>query len=401
MGLNLTKYLALGAKRLYLLNYIDVFCLHAKLYDAAGAVWSHSGEGPGYCYVFGRGPNSWVPGHKTGLLFCLYVKPFRRSIFTSVDFRNSLSCDVLNIELADQNFSRKLAVLLMEMFKETHLVLKERTNPEHKQFGVNETCTKLDVRITLRHAAFFLEMWSVITLQREHKIASFLAKWWIKRWQFWLIRAAPKLKIMLMWNQMDKRWLAQVTHSDLRPHFTAQSARQFCCVSGQGCIWCHNFCKVKYIVSICVTESFKMFQLFSEIEYYRRFMKRHHVAKFQIEVRVLFLSEKNTLAARRDPLASKRGLHLKEVINPPFNSRLSWKGAICSFPGFGVQQYFRKPVSYEAEISKVSSFTKPTYQTESFKKKINKNLFAKADFLVEKNCLVHVSISQFAAFNFW
>ena len=35
-----------------------VFRLHAKLHDAAGAVRSHSGKGPGYCYMIGRGPNS-------------------------------------------------------------------------------------------------------------------------------------------------------------------------------------------------------------------------------------------------------------------------------------------------------------------------------------------------------
>ena len=30
--------------------------LHAILHDAAGAVRAHSGKGPGYCYMIGRGP---------------------------------------------------------------------------------------------------------------------------------------------------------------------------------------------------------------------------------------------------------------------------------------------------------------------------------------------------------
>ena len=30
-----------------------VFRLHATLHDAAGAVRSHSGKGPGYCYIIG------------------------------------------------------------------------------------------------------------------------------------------------------------------------------------------------------------------------------------------------------------------------------------------------------------------------------------------------------------
>ena len=69
-----------------LFRYSKVFRLHAKLHDAAGVVRSHSGKGPGYCYVIGRGPNSCLPCHVTGLLFCLYVKLFLPSIFNSVNF---------------------------------------------------------------------------------------------------------------------------------------------------------------------------------------------------------------------------------------------------------------------------------------------------------------------------
>ena len=54
-------------------SYLEVsFChfkvlkLHAKLHDAARAVRSHSGKGPGYCYKIGRGPNSCLLGHVTG-----------------------------------------------------------------------------------------------------------------------------------------------------------------------------------------------------------------------------------------------------------------------------------------------------------------------------------------------
>ena len=38
-------------------RYSKVFRLHAILHDAAGAVRAHSGKGPGYCYMIGRGPN--------------------------------------------------------------------------------------------------------------------------------------------------------------------------------------------------------------------------------------------------------------------------------------------------------------------------------------------------------
>ena len=54
-------------------RYSKVFRLHAILHDAAGAVRAHRGKGHGYCYMIGRGPNSCLLGHVTGLLFCLYV----------------------------------------------------------------------------------------------------------------------------------------------------------------------------------------------------------------------------------------------------------------------------------------------------------------------------------------
>ena len=67
-------------------RYSKVFRLHAILHDAAGAVRSHTGKGPGYCYMIGRGPNSCLLGHVAGLIFCLYVKIFLPSIFNSVNF---------------------------------------------------------------------------------------------------------------------------------------------------------------------------------------------------------------------------------------------------------------------------------------------------------------------------
>ena len=69
-----------------LFRLFKIFRQHAILHDAAGAVRAHSGKGPGYCYMIGRGLNSCLLGHVTGLLFCLYVKIFLPSIFNSVDF---------------------------------------------------------------------------------------------------------------------------------------------------------------------------------------------------------------------------------------------------------------------------------------------------------------------------
>ena len=96
----------IGYKISYLdsvLCYSKVFRLHAILHDAAGAVRSHTGKGPGYCYMIGHGPNSCLLGHVTGILFCLYVKVFVPSIFISVDFWNSLFLIVVDIDLPEKN----------------------------------------------------------------------------------------------------------------------------------------------------------------------------------------------------------------------------------------------------------------------------------------------------------
>ena len=68
-----------------LFRHFKIFRLHAILHDEAGAKRTHSGKGHGYCYMIGRGPNSCLLGHVTGLLFCLYVKIFLPSIFNSID----------------------------------------------------------------------------------------------------------------------------------------------------------------------------------------------------------------------------------------------------------------------------------------------------------------------------
>ena len=70
----------------FLFRLVKVFRLDAILHDAAGAVRAHSGKGPGYCYIVGRGPYSCLLGHVTGLIFCLYLKLFLSSVFKSVEF---------------------------------------------------------------------------------------------------------------------------------------------------------------------------------------------------------------------------------------------------------------------------------------------------------------------------
>ena len=70
----------------FLFRHFKEIRLHAILHDASGAVRAHSDKGPGYCYMIGRGLNSCLFGHVTGLFSCLSVKRFLPSIFKSVEF---------------------------------------------------------------------------------------------------------------------------------------------------------------------------------------------------------------------------------------------------------------------------------------------------------------------------
>ena len=69
-------------------RYSKVFRLNAILHEAAVAVRAHSGKEPGYCYMIGRGLNSYLLGHVTELLFCLYIKIFLPSIFKFIEFES-------------------------------------------------------------------------------------------------------------------------------------------------------------------------------------------------------------------------------------------------------------------------------------------------------------------------
>ena len=69
----------------FLFRHFKYFRLHAKIHDAAGAVRAHNGKRLGYCYIYGRGPNSYLVSHVTALLFCLQVKIFLPSNFNCVD----------------------------------------------------------------------------------------------------------------------------------------------------------------------------------------------------------------------------------------------------------------------------------------------------------------------------
>ena len=92
------------------LCHFNFFRLHAKLYDAARALRAHNGKRRCYCYMIG--PNSSFFGHVTRLFFCLYVKLFLISIFSSVNLWSCISCIVLDIRLTNIFFTKELGVFI-------------------------------------------------------------------------------------------------------------------------------------------------------------------------------------------------------------------------------------------------------------------------------------------------
>ena len=143
----------------FLFRDFKVVRLHAILHDAAWAVPAHSGKCPGLFYMIERGPNSCFLGHVTGLLFCLYVKLFLPSIFNSFDFWSSMSCTVLDMELADKNINEELGVFIDGKLQGYSFRPPKKTNPQKKRFNAQETCTELcrtvNAWTTVSFQAFF------------------------------------------------------------------------------------------------------------------------------------------------------------------------------------------------------------------------------------------------------
>ena len=188
---------------------------------------AHTGKGPDYCDKIGRGPNWCLLGHVTGLFFCLYVKFVPTSICDSVIFGRSMSCILLDIELADRNvweFS------LIGIFRDTHLVIQKSANSQSKQFwctrnmhGVMWNSGRLDYSERLHVLPRDV---GVYFLQKEEN-CKFLASLLDKELENWMILAVSKSKISLM----KKCGFARFTDSNKRPHITVQSARQNCLVT--------------------------------------------------------------------------------------------------------------------------------------------------------------------------
>ena len=66
------------------------------------------------------------------------ILPLRKTLsafhFNSVDFWSSISCIVLDFELADKNVIKELGVFLMGMFRDTLFILQKRYKPTKQAF---------------------------------------------------------------------------------------------------------------------------------------------------------------------------------------------------------------------------------------------------------------------------
>ena len=82
----------------FIFRPFKVFRLKATLLYAAAAKRAHSGKGPDYCFMIGRGPNTYLLVHVTELPFCHFLKLFLSSSFISVDFWSRVCCMVLDIQ---------------------------------------------------------------------------------------------------------------------------------------------------------------------------------------------------------------------------------------------------------------------------------------------------------------
>ena len=110
-------------------------------------------------------------------------------------------------------------------------------------------------------------------------------------------------------------------------------------------------------------------------------IKRHHVTKFQNEVRSLFL-KRITWKQRIDVLASGKGLQNSNYPSCHKQFLLTWNNLFSS------QLVFNQSLNTQAvtkqELPKYQDEQIPTNQIYSLQKEINKKLFAKADSIVDK-----------------
>ena len=199
----------------------------------------------------------WSPGW-------IYISPLRKNL-SALQFQlcrlwSIMSCIVLDIELADKNVVKELGVFVKGKVQGYSFRPPKKYKPTKQAFR----CTRILHRFVWNCGCLvYSELANILQravqgeyFVKEQKNARLLALYSIKVWKVRKIMTVPKFKISLM----KTCGFARVTHSDTGTHFTVQSARQNCSVTGWCTILSCNFYIVKWIVSIYEFKSFKNIQ---------------------------------------------------------------------------------------------------------------------------------------------
>ena len=145
--------------------------------------------------MVGRGPKSFVLGQVTGLLFCLHLKLFLPSVFNSVDFWNTISRIVQDIEIADKNVKRELGVFFIAKLRDTLLVVQTSTKPQNQLFRYKKFNETVWNSRSLAYSALPnihpIDLNAENFAKKEQKNARFWTFYWIKKWKTCMILAAP------------------------------------------------------------------------------------------------------------------------------------------------------------------------------------------------------------------
>ena len=68
------------------LKSFKVLRLHANLHDDYGFIAEYSQKGPRYSYALPCPITNAYVGHLTGLFFCMFVKTFKRNLFSLLEY---------------------------------------------------------------------------------------------------------------------------------------------------------------------------------------------------------------------------------------------------------------------------------------------------------------------------
>ena len=111
-----------------------VFKLNARPIDDAKAKRSHSGKGSGWCCWIRRLSKSCLKSHDTRLVFCLYVKRFLPSIFSSINTWGSMASNFLITEISGGHKINQMEVFIQGRVQVLSFCPPKRWKPTEQAF---------------------------------------------------------------------------------------------------------------------------------------------------------------------------------------------------------------------------------------------------------------------------